>query len=59
MEAKAFKTAFTQSWDGPDGKLGGIPSSTHAGEVRRQERRDREMKSCVILLIGAKVQSLE
>lgn len=33
--------------------------NTHVGEVRRQERSDVEMKSSMILLIGAKVQSLE
>lgn len=35
------------------------PPSTHVGEVKRQERRDREMKSSMTLLTGPKVQSLE
>lgn len=48
-----------QSWEDPDVGLHGIPPSTHIWEVRRQERRDLEMKSRMILLTRAKVQSLD
>lgn len=60
LEPKLLYQPLQQSRDDPDGRLQGTPTPrTLVGEVRGQEKKVIDVKSSMILLPGAKVQSLE